>query len=392
MPTATLKLIFIAFLILLSFQSAHAGGQSLQVYPVFLNLEESAVKSGVLMKFPVKNYDFSVEDFLNIKTGLSKVETALKSYLICRREWTFASCKNAFTDEKGNSYSRNRLMKVLKNEPDSDRFVKIFKSVHLGNKIWFVLEYLNAEGKRIIGYVPYTKTRGNRYTFLSEALDFYESFSINAVTQSLVNPKLHRALPTDTVKSGDPNRFKYVVNFQGNKKPAHIPKDQQVTFYFKGRPFYLNIMGESISEEFLKQNPALAFYRRYLKTLSSGTKEEVLRFYTKPKTFEKVKEFTDRITEEQFKDFGKDSVAEESEIRFMIEADPFYLIFYSKGKGPSPDKELWKMATVYKISQNQYKITNVKTHNNLTSMFFRTDFVKRTLMPMVMAHVKKINK
>lgn len=105
-----------------------------------------------------------------------------------------------------------------------------------------------------------------------------------------------------------------------------------------------------------------------------------------------MKEYISGMTQKQLETYGKDNAEEESEIRFMIEADPFYLIFYTKRKGPSPDKEYWRLATVYKDPKEGYKITNVNTQNDLTRMLFQTDLTKKILKPMAMTQFKNLNK
>lgn len=133
--------------------------------------------------------------------------------------------------------------------------------------------------------------------------------------------------------------------------------ERSVIFYFKGQPFYLDIMDENLKGGFLKKHPALEFYRHFLKTRISGTFAEILDFYTRPKGFEDKKRVLSKLTDEEIAQFRKQPLAE-GNIRFLIDADPFYLLFIARKKQTDPRNENLDLVTIYKKPLGQYKIAN----------------------------------
>lgn len=185
--------IFNLFIVILGclvvFCHSNAFALERRLYPVPLFPERAWIKSGILVEFPVKEYGVSMEEFLKQKSGLSPVETALQGYLNCQKEWTFFSCRNTLTDEKGEPYPWYTLIKILWRGPFSKPISKILMSVHMGNRVWFVLEPQTTGGKRYLRPVSFEKFGSNRYARADDIFDYFESYAVFGVYQSLLNPE-----------------------------------------------------------------------------------------------------------------------------------------------------------------------------------------------------------
>ena len=361
-----------AFLILLTFAHCSPPQEAEQekkispaeelerhVFSVILSKESSYAKSGMFIEFPAKKYGLSVEEFLGKTSGLSPVEKIFKDY--------------------------------LNNRSKKDKVIKILMALHLGNLVQFSFLKEDSNGQKNFGVVAFKKINEGKYQRLQGFLPYHASFTVLSAMKTLIEPENYPPLPQDIVKSLGPDSIQFVMPFKdkGNHKPEDIPKEKRIVLYLKGNPFYLNILDESISEEFFEKNPALDFYRQYLQALSSGTKEDVYKYYWEPDTLKKRKQSLESLTKEQFKYYGKGEAEDGSEIRFLIDADPYYLIIYAMRKGPSPDKEIWKVARIYKTQNAGYKMTDIYLNDDLTHLLFRTAFKDRVLMPKIMARFEK---
>ncbi len=390
------KVILVIFGILANFQFVQAGELERRVFSVALNKGNfSFARSSMYIEFPIKEYGITTEAFLRKKSGLSPVEKAFKNYLICRREWTYESCKDSFRNEKGKSYSRKRIMEILNNGPDGDKFINILMALHLGNLIEFSFTMKGSNGATTFGSTVYEKINENTYRRLYGALPYHASLTVISAFRSFIEPENYPRLTRDIVKSLGPDRIQYVMPFKDkeNRKPESISKEQRIALYLKGHPFYLNILDKRINTKVFKKYPVLAFYRQYLQTLSSGIKESVFRYYWEPDTLKSMKRYIESMKGEEFKNYGKGEAKDGSEIRFLIDADPYYFIIYAVRKGPSPDKEMWRLARIYKTPNDGYKMYDVKlVSDDLTYTFFKTDFKNRVLMPRIRNHIRKTQK
>lgn len=386
------KLTLITFGILASLHSAQAGELERRIFSVVVNKEGfSPSKSTMFIEFPVKEYGYSIEEFLRKTSELSPVEKTFKNYLICRREWTYESCKDSYRDDKGNLYSRKKIMETLENRPKGNEFIDILMALHLGDLVQFTFTKKDSNGQATPGVTVYEKINRNRYRELRGAMPYHASLTMISAIRTLIEPENYPHLPRDIVKSLGPDRIQYVMPFKdkGNRKPESIPKGQRIVLYLKGHPFYLNLLDEKINMAVLEKHPALAFYRQYLLTLSSGIKEEAYQYYWEPDTLKSMKQSIEGMTKEQFKNYGMGKAEDGSEIRFLIDADPYYFIIYAMRKGQSPDKEIWQLARIYKTPNDGYKMTDVKlVGDDLTYTFFKTDFKDRVLMSRIRDHIK----
>jgi hypothetical protein len=356
--------ILMIFGFLANFQFVQAKELERRVFSVVLNKGNfSLSKSGMFVEFPVKKYEFSVDEFLRRTSGLSSAEKAFKNY--------------------------------LRNRPNGNKVIGVHMALHLGNLVEFIFTMKDSSGKATPGIAIFEKINGSKYRQFQGALPYHSSLTLISVMRTLIEPESYPPLPRDIVKSLGPSSIQYVMPFKdkGNPKPESIPKKQRIILYFKGHPFYLNILDKGISEKFLKKNPALAFYRQYLQALSSGIREEAYRYYWEPDTLKGMKKSIESMTKEEFKNYGRGEAEDGSEIRFLVDADPFYLIIYAIRKGKTLVKERWRVARVYKTPNDGYKMTNVAlSSDDLTYLLFKTDFKTRVLRPKIKDHIKKIQK
>ena len=353
------KVILVIFGILASFQFVQAGELERRVFSVALNKGDSSLaRSSIFIEFPVKEYNLTAEVFLRKKSGLSPVEKTFQTY--------------------------------IKNKPEGDKIVDVHLALHLGDIVVYYFTKEDSKGKAILGATSYKKIGEGRYQKIQGALPYHASFTLINALRTLKEPEKYPPLPRDILKSLGPDRIQYVMPFKdgGDPNPESIPKEQRIIMHLKVQPFNFNIFDKNISPKIFKENPVLAFYREYLRTLSSGIKEDAYRYYWEPDTLKSMKQHIESLTAEVFTYYGKNEAKNNSEIRFLIDADPYYLIIYENRKGLMLVKEGWGLARIFKTPNNGYKMYDVNLwSDDLTHFLFKTDFKTQVLKPLIKNHM-----
>lgn len=108
--------------------------------------------------------------------------------------------------------------------------------------------------------------------------------------------------------------------------------------------------------------------------------------FMKPGTYKNQKEKISKLSDEDMQqDYRNRILRNYGHVRFVVDADPVYLIFYSfNGEQGALDKEMIGMFPIYREGKDKFKIANFPPGNDdIKRLFYKTDFFKRIFNPRV---------
>jgi hypothetical protein len=188
---------------------------------------------------------------------------------------------------------------------------------------------------------------------------------VSIFEESVKNPAAYTPLT-------DPHlRYRQPLAIEGKNKTPH-----EVAMLFNGEPVEFNAFAETPVS-----NPLLLFYRSVFTAFKAGKREDFLAGHS-PKSQAKLQQW--------WKTFNKESEAAYYAtmvrgrwVKFVMDADPVYLVFYSQNKGKDWIPGSLSYQYVVKNPANQqYLISNVLSEGFFDDVIGKNDlFDQRVLKP-----------
>lgn len=117
---------------------------------------------------------------------------------------------------------------------------------------------------------------------------------------------------------------------------------------FNGQPAYFDIFNAQAQ---LPDHPVLLFYHQFGQSMATGLLEAVLGFFTEDSRAN-YEEWAVEMGLEKYQSFVRESVQAGRMVRFLIDADPIYLVFFDTADGRT------EYDTIYKSQDGSFRVTN----------------------------------
>jgi hypothetical protein len=324
-----------------------ASDFEMQTFPVPISVEGKRVRSNLLLKFETKFYNMSLTEFS--AKSLTAREAAFAQLMTGFKDDNYKQVRQILTATGGQEGALSNsdaagLVKSYRDAFGNFENLKIVAQVLLGGRSLFIWEGRTPAGPKRRAFAIEKKAGaliGKAVTSSALPLD---TLIVNIMQSALEEPGTYAS------SASSKRRFEYP-----------IPLGAAVTFD-EQHPVYLLLDGEFLNFEVFNPppaalNPVLSFYQRayldfkarlipsYLDKFTSGSRNKLQTWFAKmpPDVFEQYYVATVR---------GR-------RVKFMLNADPVFILFYSEGREKSAmDESRSYEYIVREQGSGDLKITN----------------------------------
>lgn len=361
-----------------------------QILPIPIWVDNRVIKSSIYAEFPVVKNEISFDQFMKMENKGTE-DKVLADYFNCFLRIKYSSCREISRDQYGEKDDEKGVKDFFEKDPGDDTYHKLFGFLPIGNRRIYLVDR-SMEGRHFLDSpMLFRKSNADEFVHVFGAYAFYESYPMYAYWFSKEKSSEYKSIQSRFLDSKENNFIKLVPDFDkdvvGDKWYRNKGK-MPVTFYVKGNEYYVNILDPDINPELLKQSQGLNLYHQYLKTIETGTKEQILDLFMRPKSYKDVSE----LTEAQMSTFKARS-SKNGHIRFVVDADPVFFIFYSlfEHQRDKPESEDLGLVTIVKESDRKFKVGNhlLSSANIDDGLFSKKLFIDKILRPRVLSLFKK---
>ena len=148
--------------------------------------------------------------------------------------------------------------------------------------------------------------------------------------------------------------------------------------HFKGKPYY-----QKVAEDLKEGAPeVLKFYQRAMKVMKEGNKDEFLKLYG-PYSQETIKDEPEAYNKVWMNTTGHN--AYRSVVRYIVDADPAYIIFYDLAFPGRPIELSIFFRFVRRVGEKEFQIVNLNLSNRFQQVMYNYDFVEKAIIPRLIA-------
>lgn len=320
-----------------------AAGFSARSFPVPISVERERVRSALLVEFEIERYDLPFDTFAGSK--LDTFEAAFKEFMLALRAADATRLAALRPGDKP-----EQLREIL------DRFGGAFGTdnlgvtarVRVGEDQLFVWEWPGPKGPVRRGFTVEARAGGGpRVEFVTSGRPL-ETLIVDTLQQEALHPQAYAPVEART-------RYHYVFPLQGRGQAVSHP----VVLHFDGQPCDIELFppdgataGTPPGCAEGASGAALAAYRDAYGALKERDHQRFAEAYTE-KSRDKLRAWIKGLKPAEFDAFHA-ATTRSRRVRFVLDADPVALAFYTAGT----DKRLRYEYLVKDMSGRGYRLTN----------------------------------
>ena len=318
------------FAVLLFTSAARSADLKRQSYPLPVDVDDAQLRSSLYLQVEVKTYDMPLEKFA--AQQLDSREAVFSQVLLAIRKKDYATFaklweppkpapKNADTKSApagAPNLPPDQVAELISQMMGGLQDVTVIAQALMGSESVFVWEAKMPKVSRRAAFSVHAMA-GNKLTVtdVSSVLD-----PIGAL---LVSNMRAAARDRGYQPVADPNRpFRYAFPLGGNNTPGEFP----VYLQFAGKSYNFSVYDEKATAP----DPFLAFYQKVFLTFKKRAFDDYRAFYT-PGSQRKLQQLFTALNKEGMENFYRATTMDRY-VKFVLDADPVYLVFYSGSAAP----------------------------------------------------------
>ena len=311
-----------------------------QTFPVPIRVEGERVRSSLLLQFEIERYDLQMESFG--KRALDKFESSFLSFVLALRSGDVAKIAALRPGDKP-----EQVQEIV------DRYHEAFagpQSITVMARVWvgtsqlFVWEWSSTKGSIRRGFIVDVLPSGSTRVELAYSGRPLETLIVDIMQQQAMHPVEYAAMEPRA-------RYKYTFPLINLGTPDAHP----VNLLFNGEPLNLQMFSrddlkadEAHSIASATNSPVKA-YREAYNALRDRNLEQFWSSYAE-KSENKLRSWFQRAQPAEFSSFLATAAAPRT-LRFFLDADPVFLVFYTKDSEKRLRYEyLLKVGSTYKLA------------------------------------------
>lgn len=326
--------------------SARAADFVTQSFPVPISVEGERVRSSLLIQFEIQRYGVPFDAFAS--GNLDSFETAFTDFMQALRAGDAAKVASLQPGAKPEEV--REIVGRFREAFAVQQNVKVIGRVRVGEEQVFIWEWPGLKGPVRRGFAVNIPARGSpRVSMVYSALPL-ETLIVDVMQQEAVRPREYAPVEPRT-------RYSYAFPPTGLGRPGAHP----VVLHFDGAPLDVEMFTADAVRAAASQGdmpvvaaaPTAAYRAAYL-ALKERDPRRFPESYTE-KSREKLQAWLQKMSPEELNSFLA-TATQPRTLRFLIDADPVVLVFYTVGTEERLRYEyLLKAGDGYKLTNAYYE-------------------------------------
>lgn len=340
-----LKICFVGFWII---SSIFANEINLLSFPIPIEIDElsgKTVKSSLYIKVYVKDYDnVLIEEFKPV----TQEEIAFKNFVIAVKNKNYAQCEKLLL-KKDNLSNHQKYAKDIADlyykAFDGFKDMRVISLFFIGQRRVFMWKFFSSwENKISARSLSFIEKDGEYVTDNGKFKDAVQDICTDIMQNVVENPDEYKGIKELKLNY----EYEIPVGLIDSKTKAY-----PVYLQFNGETCDFNVLDKNVSIT----NPVLKFYKNAYEIFINEPPEKFAEFYTE-KGKKDFKEYISSLTPALFS--HEILKAKTKCIRFLLNAEPVYIIFYCHPDRRSEMKEayFWHEYIIKDKKSNEFKLTN----------------------------------
>jgi hypothetical protein len=318
--------------------SVSAADFNVQTFPVPIRVEGERVRSSMFLQFEIERYGLPMDAFA--KRRLDNFEMTFLSFMQALRSGDVAKVMVLRPGEKSEQVQEivNRYHEAFA----GPQMVTVVGRVGVGTSQLFVWEWPAQKGRMRRGFIVDVLPNGAMRVEIAYSGRPLETLIVDILQQEVAHPIDYAVVEPRA-------RYHYTFPLMDLGTPgAHA-----VVLHFNGEPLNLQLLsndtttGEAPNETSI--NSPLKTYREAYRALKDRNLEQFWDSYAQ-KSRDKLRTWLEKTKPDEFNAFYATATAPRT-LRFLLDADPVLLTFYTKGSEKRLRYEyLLKVGDTYKLA------------------------------------------
>jgi hypothetical protein len=317
-----------------------------QSFPVPISVEGERVSSSLLLQFEIERYGFPFEAFA--KGRLDRFETLLRDFVLALR--TGDLTKVTAMEHADNPEQARWVIDAYRRTFAAQQILKVVGRVPVGEDQLFICERVGPNGPVRFGFTVSAPIQGLTRVEVVAAGQPLESLIVDVLQQEVLHPKEYAPVEPHA-------KYRYAFPLGGAGTPGAHP----VVLHLNGTPLDAELFQNNRTiekepgDESTKSAP-LDAYRTAYAALRDCDLDHFWESYTE-KSRQKLLVWARKMKPEQMNSYCA-TARQPRRLRFLINADPITLVFYTVGTQKRLLYEyLFRSAAGYKLTNAYFEDT-----------------------------------